>query len=91
MQDWSGAQLAQWLRDTLGLANVAAEAEANDIDGATAAEFGKEEWVDLGVRPPLHSSLTLRPCSSTSLVCGALPSREYKQCMRCWTSDWRSA
>ena len=54
MQDWSVAQLVQWLRDTLRLANVAAEAEANDIDGATAAEFGKEEWVELGVRPPLH-------------------------------------
>ena len=52
VQDWSVAQLAQWLRDTLRLAAVAAEAEANDIDGGMAAEFGKEEWAELGARPP---------------------------------------
>jgi hypothetical protein len=37
-----------WLASELGLEEVAAGAEAAEIDGATALEMDKEDWKELG-------------------------------------------
>ena len=37
-----------WLASELGLDEVAAGAEAAEIDGATALEMDKEDWKELG-------------------------------------------
>lgn len=40
--------LSSWLTRNLGLSAVAAEAQAVEIDGATALEMDKEDWQELG-------------------------------------------
>ena len=47
--DWSEAQVVDWLRDDMGLPDVAAAAlDEGGVDGATAAEGDIEMWRDLG-------------------------------------------
>ena len=47
--------MAAWLRDGLGLEDVAGAAERADVDGATAAEMDPAMWQALGA-PPLMSA-----------------------------------
>jgi hypothetical protein len=42
--NWSVDQLTQWLTEVMKLPTVAAEAAANDVDGATAVAMDKDEW-----------------------------------------------
>jgi hypothetical protein len=45
---WSVKRVTRWLTETMRMPDVAVEAAANNIDGAAAIEFDKDEWRMLG-------------------------------------------
>ena len=48
LREWSASQVCRWLANDMQMPGVGAAAEAEDVDGATAAEMGKADWVELG-------------------------------------------
>ena len=49
VQDWGDQQVAAWLRDVLKFEDVAQVVTAHGVDGATATEMIRDDWVELGV------------------------------------------
>ena len=49
LQDWSDQQVAAWLRDVLKFEDVAQVVMEQGVDGATATEMIRDDWVELGV------------------------------------------
>ena len=48
VQSWSVVQLGAWLTTEMKLADVAKAAIAEEVDGVTALEMVREDWIDLG-------------------------------------------
>jgi hypothetical protein len=48
VSEWSEAELAGWLRDEMGLPEVAEEALREEVDGGTAMEMDIDDWRELG-------------------------------------------
>ena len=47
---WSTGELCSWLSTTMKLGDVSAAAEAEEVDGATALEMERADWMELGAR-----------------------------------------
>ena len=48
--NWSSAELADWLRETMGLPEVAEVVICEDVDGGTAIEMEPSDWKELGAQ-----------------------------------------
>ena len=62
-------QLAEWLRDVMKLEDIAKAATEEEVDGATALEMLRDDWMELGA-PGLKAAKVVAQLKKLALVQG---------------------
>jgi hypothetical protein len=69
VQCWDQEQLAEWLRDVMKLEDIAKAATEEEVDGATALEMLRDDWMELGA-PGLKAAKVVAQLKKLALVQG---------------------